>query len=280
MPLNSCNGKLTATSRGFCPSCGAKRMVEHAALLVDEILPEAPYRQWVLSVPFQLRFLFASKPEVMSKALGIVYRTIATHLVLAAGHTHDTAHTGAITFIQRFGSALNLNVHFHMLFLDGVYVGNKANKLTFKQVNAPTNDQLQTGLQAAVSTQTHERKKLDRISRYIARPAIPEPRLSLTKSGNVRYELKTPYRDGTTHVIFDPLDLDVQGCTNVAGAWMRRSDHGQTGSFSAKAQNQSHALPRGIRTQQRAAGGNHAQPTRQGRQERRRHCHYSRITRR
>jgi hypothetical protein len=104
-------------------------MVEHAALLVDEILPEAPYRQWVLSVPFQLRFLFASKPEVMSKALGIVYRTIATHMVLAAGQTHDTAHTGAITFIQRFGSALNLNVHFHMLFLDGVYVGNKANKL-------------------------------------------------------------------------------------------------------------------------------------------------------
>ena len=167
-------------------------MVEHAALLVDEILPEAPYRQWVLSVPFQLRFLFASKPEVMSKALGIVYRTIATHLVLAAGHTHDTAHTGAITFIQRFGSALNLNVHFHMLFLDGVYVGNKANKLTFKQVNAPTNDQLQTGLHAAVSTQTHERKKLDSICRYIARPAIPEPRLSLTKSGNVRYQLKTP----------------------------------------------------------------------------------------
>ena len=59
----------------------------------------------------QLRFLFASKPDVMSKALGIVYRTIATHLIHTAGHTHDTAHAGAITFIQRFGSALNLNVH-------------------------------------------------------------------------------------------------------------------------------------------------------------------------
>ena len=102
---------FSCKKRGFCPSCGAKRMVEHAALLVDEILPAAPYRQWVLSVPFQLRFLFASKPEVMSKALGIVYRTIATHLIHTAGHTHDTAHAGAITFIQRFGSALNLNVH-------------------------------------------------------------------------------------------------------------------------------------------------------------------------
>jgi hypothetical protein len=255
-------------------------------------LQQAPYRQWVLSVPFQLRFLFANKPEVMSKALSIVDRTIATHLIHAAGHTQATANTGAITFIQRFGSALNLNVHFHMLFLDGVYVSNKADKLTFKQVSAPTKDQLQAvvqriserlaklltrqglltqdedsatltldalddnalhhlqshsvtyrvavgaqqgkkvftlqtipakapeddrfrqmgkvdgfSLHAAVSTQTHERKKLELICRYIARPAVAEPRLSLTKTGNVRYELKTPYRDGTTHVIFDPLDF-------------------------------------------------------------------------
>jgi hypothetical protein len=47
----------------------------------------------------------------------------------------------------------------------------------------------------------------DKGRRYIARPAVAEPRLSLTKSGNVRYELKTPYRNGTTHVIFEPLDF-------------------------------------------------------------------------
>lgn len=106
--------------RGFCPSCGARRMAESAALLVDEVLPEQPMRQWVLSFPFQLRFLFASRPEIMGWVLGIVYRVIATHLVKKAGHTHQVAKTGAVTLIQRFGSALNLNVHFHMLFLDGV----------------------------------------------------------------------------------------------------------------------------------------------------------------
>ena len=36
--------------------------------------------------------------------------------------SRKAAHTGAVTLIQRFGSALNLNIHFHMLFLDGVYV--------------------------------------------------------------------------------------------------------------------------------------------------------------
>ncbi|GMV03038.1 MAG: hypothetical protein AMXMBFR8_30490 [Nevskiales bacterium] len=75
--------KLVAFSckkRGFCPSCGARRMVETAALLADEVLPERPLRQWVLSLP-ALRFLLATDPQ-----------------------------------------ALNLNVHLHMLFLDGVYV--------------------------------------------------------------------------------------------------------------------------------------------------------------
>ena len=58
--------------RGFCPSCGARRMAESAALLVDEVLPEQPLRQWVLSFPYPLRFLFASRPAVMGRVLGIV----------------------------------------------------------------------------------------------------------------------------------------------------------------------------------------------------------------
>jgi hypothetical protein len=40
-------------------------------------------------------------------------------VVKKAGYTHDSARTGAVTLIQRFGSALNLNIHFLMLFLDG-----------------------------------------------------------------------------------------------------------------------------------------------------------------
>ena len=82
-------------------------MADSATLLVDEVLPHQPMRQWVLSVPFPLRFLFASNPRVMGKVLGIVYRTIATHLTSKAGYTKSTAYTGAVTLIQRFGGALN-----------------------------------------------------------------------------------------------------------------------------------------------------------------------------
>ena len=59
-------------------------MADSAALLVDEILPHQPMRQWVPSVPLPLRFLFASKPAVMGKVPSIIYRAIATHLTRKA----------------------------------------------------------------------------------------------------------------------------------------------------------------------------------------------------
>ena len=83
-------------------------MADGAALLVDKVLPHQPMRQWVLSVPFPLRFLLASQPAVMGKVLGIVYRAIATHLIHQAGYTKASAQTGAVTLIQCFGGALNL----------------------------------------------------------------------------------------------------------------------------------------------------------------------------
>lgn len=72
---------FSCKKRGFCPSCGARRMADNAALLIDHILPPVDMRQWVISFPFQLRFLFANYPTVMNKVLGIVTRLISTHLI-------------------------------------------------------------------------------------------------------------------------------------------------------------------------------------------------------
>ena len=87
-------------------------MVESAALLVDEVFPEQLVRQLapgmacsramqeqlprVLSFPYPLRFLFASRPGVMGQVLRIVHRVIATHLIKKAGQTNQTAHTGEV----------------------------------------------------------------------------------------------------------------------------------------------------------------------------------------
>ncbi len=86
----------------------------------------------MLSFPFSLRFLFTRKPEAIGPVLGIVHRVIAGWFdrcaVTAATRQADQASVervgaqcGALTQIQRFGSALDLNLHFHMLWLDGVH---------------------------------------------------------------------------------------------------------------------------------------------------------------
>ena len=62
-------------------------------------------------------------------------------------------------------------------------------------------------LHAGVLAEAGEREKLERLCRYIARPPVATQRLSLTAEGQVRYQLKTPDRDGTTHVLFEPMDF-------------------------------------------------------------------------
>ncbi|MBK7727785.1 MAG: transposase [Gammaproteobacteria bacterium] len=188
---------------------------------------------------------------------------------------------------------MNLNIHLHMLCLDGVYVPRSVGGLRFRRVKAPEREELehlvqqiaervgralermgllqrdaesawlelpsvedtdairqllgssvtyriavgpQAGrkalvlrtitalageeprnervakangfsLHAGVSCEAHQRTVRERLCRYIARPAVAEQRLTVNAQGKVVYLLKTPYRDGTTHVVFEPLDF-------------------------------------------------------------------------
>ena len=61
-----------------------------------------------------------------------------------------------------------------------------------------------------MASEAHEREKLEQLCRYLTRPVVSTERLSSTIQGHrakVRYRLKTPYRDGTTDVVFEPLDF-------------------------------------------------------------------------
>ena len=62
-------------------------------------------------------------------------------------------------------------------------------------------------LHASLDIQPYQREKLERLCRYVSRPPIAVEELALTSAGQVRYTLKTPYRDGTTHIVLEPLDL-------------------------------------------------------------------------
>jgi hypothetical protein len=97
----SCKGKL-------CPSCLARRSGDTAAWLTDHLLPEAGYRQWVLTFPFALRFRLAADRKLLSSCLRIFLQSVfgwqrrrGRDLGIVQGRV--AGHTGAVTFVQRFG---------------------------------------------------------------------------------------------------------------------------------------------------------------------------------
>ena len=193
-----------------------------------------------------------------------------------------------MTFLQQFGGSLNLNIHFHILYPDGVWTF-KQEKTCFHPLPPPTQSELNNllktiaqrtvkllekrelilrdegsehkflnlkdtqaidsihsssitycialgkyrgrkaltlrtaptlpkqkpflaeyssfSLHAGVFCPAKDKKKLEHLCRYISRPSLSEARLSLNNKGQVVYKLKTPYRNGTTHIVLDPLDF-------------------------------------------------------------------------
>ena len=107
----SCKGRV------WCPSCGGRRMSDTAAHLVDRVFPIVPVRQWVLSLPFALRYRMAYDARLTSVVLSVFIRALFGELRRRARELLNlgSSQCGAVTFVQRFGDALNANVHFHCL---------------------------------------------------------------------------------------------------------------------------------------------------------------------
>lgn len=105
---------------------------------------------------------------------------------------------GSITYRLAFGR----NVGKKALTLQAVPVSDgqaRSTDLVSKQAGF--------SLHAGVACKSNQRKKLERLCRYVARPAISEQRLSLASNGSVVVALKTPYDDGTSHVVLNPLEF-------------------------------------------------------------------------
>jgi hypothetical protein len=268
-------------------------MADTAAHLVDGVLPEVPIRQWVLTLPYPLRYRCAYNARLTSQVLRAFLRALFSELRRRARIQWDMprGQCGAVTFIQRFGSALNLNVHFHTLALDGVYpyVTDAAETPRFLPLPPPSDDEvarvlsgtarrihrllearadggegevfareepllalltaaslrtrIATGpqrgerwrrlgdrvepeevgadpdasprvpayggmsLHAAVGVLARDRRRLERLIRYVARPPLAHDRLEKRPDGRLTLRLKTCWRDGTTHILMERSEL-------------------------------------------------------------------------
>ena len=116
----SCKG------RGICPSCNTRHMAQIAAHLVDNVFPKVPVRQWVLSFPKRIRYFLHHNLEIVSTVLNILITAIESLLIQSSSKNSSLPkgyRLGAVTFIQRFGKALNPHFHFHSCVIDGLPCG-------------------------------------------------------------------------------------------------------------------------------------------------------------
>lgn len=274
-------------------------MAESAVYLVDELIPLVPVRQFVVTFPPPLRLWLARSAELATTVCAKVIECLNRHLQRESGV--GAGLTGCVVFMQRFGSAANLNVHLHIIALDGAYEKKSTGRLKFYNTIAPTkesttklvhdiakrinnhllrkgylehhedlvllgnteeifacnNDELHLPAQAAsvghriafgpnagkpvrrlklgnslwpseddvevssdacvnvggysvhaaTAVKLYERDRLERLVRYMARPAIADERLSVLPNGDIKLKLKTPWRDGTESILFTPSEF-------------------------------------------------------------------------
>ena len=127
-------------------------MAEAAIHLVDELLPLVPVRQFVITFPVQLRLWMARSKSLCAKVCEKVCAELTAHLQHASGIKNGLS--GLVVFIQRFGSAANLNIHFHVIALDGVYEKKSTGRLKFYHAQAPSNETIQN-LVSNIATKTN-----------------------------------------------------------------------------------------------------------------------------
>ncbi len=283
----SCKG------RGFCPSCGGRRMAERAAHLVDAVLPDVPVRQWVLSLPYGIRYQLAWDHDLCRAVVAVFLRAVLGALrTRARGNGVADGRGGAVAIVQRFGGALNLNVHVHALVLDGVFAKDRSGVVGFHPLarlmdldvaevlatveprigrllarrglgdrdddggapdawaeeapvlaglaaasvrgtvalgrqrgariprlgdppeeiehSAPGRCHAQSNgfdLHAGVVVPAGQRARLERVCRYALRPPVAADRLRVTGEGQVVLQLRHRWVDGTTHLVFDPVEF-------------------------------------------------------------------------
>ncbi len=225
--------------RGLCPSCSAKRSALTVSHAVDHLLPAVPFRQWVLVLPKRVRFFMHRRPELEGEVSRILANVIERHI----GKGAPRGSPAQIHFVQRSGSNLNLHIHVHAVVTDGVFSLGRGMMgrpvLDFRRAPRPSQSDAQSiaeevrrkvlrrfvrmgaippetaenmlawphsgfSVHAEVAVEASDRKGLERLLGYCARPALSTKRLTYIPDKNLAV-----YR-GPEKLSKKPLELRLE----------------------------------------------------------------------
>ncbi|SNT28506.1 Putative transposase, partial [Anaerovirgula multivorans] len=88
----------------------------------EEVLKEAPHRQWVFSIPKRLRPYFMFDRKLLSKLSKCAWNVLSMYLKESV--SVDDPIPGAVIAVQTFGKFLNFNPHLHIIASDGCFYNN------------------------------------------------------------------------------------------------------------------------------------------------------------
>jgi hypothetical protein len=188
-------------------------MADSAAHLVDRVLPEVPVRQWVLTLPYPLRYRCAWNARLTSEVLRCFLRAVFADYRRRAKRDLGVkgAACGSVTFIQRFGSALNLTPHFHTLVLDGVYEGGTSAPGRFRALDPPETDDVARVL-AGTARRIRRRLEILGVEEGEDRLAEDEPLLAMLTAASIRSRIATgPEAGAPWRRLGDRVDPDADG---------------------------------------------------------------------
>ena len=193
---------FSCKKRGFCPSCCGRRMADTAARLVDGVYvdgEEAP--------------VFVAAPPWSDQAVQQIVETSARRIIRSytkRGLLDDTA-ADRLADEEPVLAALTA-ASVRGLIATGARAGQRLRRaLRDPAIGVRTASLCFASrgfsLHAATRTAGPDRRGLERLCRYVARPPLATRRLRLLASQRLCFALKTPWSDGTSHLLLSPMEL-------------------------------------------------------------------------
>jgi len=203
---------FSCRTRGFCPSCHAKRLEEWGEWMREELLLDVPHRQVVFTIPRMLRLFFKYNRRLLGSLCRLALQSLTRYFAAVTG---SELMPGVMAAVQTFGTRINFHPHLHFLVTEGgvdkagefhkvsriddsrlaeLFAREVLRSLVHKQLLSPEWAERilswhHTGFNVHSLVRAKTKIEAERVGKYMIRPLLSLERLSFDeRTGEVCYQ--------------------------------------------------------------------------------------------